>query len=43
MECIDDICYTTVRIDFEQCPKCHSKADIIYNSKNEIAKVEWSK
>ena len=41
MTCYDDVCYTGARIDFKKCSKCNSEADIIYNSNNEIVKVEW--
>lgn len=42
MKCYDDINYETVRMDFEKCPKCNSKAEIIYNiSTHTISKVIW--
>ncbi len=42
MKCIDDVNEIHARIDFVECPKCKSKADIIYGNNGEyIKKVIW--
>lgn len=42
MKCIDDVNDISTRIDFVECPKCNSKANIIYGNNGEyIDKVEW--
>jgi len=44
MKCIDDVNDISVRIDFVKCPKCGSKANIIYGNNGEyIEKVEWKR
>lgn len=43
MKCYDDINYDTIRIDFEKCPVCNSKAEIRYNIHDRnISKVIWT-
>jgi len=42
MVCIDDVNDISTRIDFVECPKCGSKADIIYGNNGEyINQVNW--
>jgi len=42
MICIDDVNDISTRIDFVKCPKCGSKADIIYGNNGEyINQVNW--
>jgi Zn finger protein HypA/HybF involved in hydrogenase expression len=42
MKCVDDVNDISVRIDFVECPKCGSKADIIYENNGEYVKeVNW--
>lgn len=42
MKCVSDVNNISVRIDFVECPKCGSKADIIYGNNGEyVDKVNW--
>lgn len=42
MDCIDDINYDTVRIDYYQCPNCKSQETVQYNPHSmELIKLEW--
>ncbi len=42
MKCISDVNEILVRIDFEECPKCGSHADIIYGKNGEyINQINW--
>lgn len=42
MECYDDVNYVSVRIDWLECPKCESQAEIVYNTNdNSIKKLSW--
>ncbi|MCX8129796.1 MAG: hypothetical protein N3I35_06820 [Clostridia bacterium] len=44
MNCYDDVNEISKRIDFVECPKCHSKADIIYCNHGEyIESVNWKR
>lgn len=44
MKCVNDVNEESARIDFVECPKCGSKADIIYHSrKGWIEKVNWKR
>lgn len=44
MECKNDVNDETVRIDWEVCPKCGSKAEINYGNHGEyITKVIWTR
>ena len=42
MKCVSDVSDIYVRIDFVECPKCGSKADIIYGNNGEyVDQVNW--
>lgn len=42
MKCYNDVCEEGARIDFVECPKCQSRADIIYGNRGEyINRVLW--
>jgi Zn finger protein HypA/HybF involved in hydrogenase expression len=42
MKCVDDVNNIHTRIDWEECPKCKSKAEIIYGNNGEyINKIVW--
>ena len=44
MICYNDVNEISTRIDFEKCPKCNSKADIIYGNNGEyILEVLWKR
>lgn len=44
MKCVNDVCDVGARIDWEECPKCSSKAEIIYGNGGEyIKKVTWER
>jgi len=41
MKCYNDVNDISVRIDWEQCPKCGSWSQIEYNSKGQQERVLW--
>lgn len=44
MKCENDVNDVSTRIDWEVCPKCGSKAEIIYGNNGEyIEKVIWER
>ena len=44
MKCVNDVNEISVRIDWVECPKCGSKADIIYGDHGEyIREVHWTR
>lgn len=44
MKCINDVNEMSARIDWLKCPKCGSKAEIIYAYHGRyIAKVTWQR
>lgn len=44
MECVDDINTEFLRIDWFKCPKCKSKAEVIYGNHGEyIKRVIWER
>ena len=45
MKCVDDVNEISTRIDFVECPKCKSKADIVYENNNceYIKEVNWKR
>ena len=44
MKCVDDVNEVSTRIDWEECPKCHSKAEIVYGGNGKyIEKVNWER
>jgi hypothetical protein len=44
MKCIDDVNDESTRIDFEECTKCGSHAEIEYGNHGEyITKVVWKR
>lgn len=44
MICYDDVNDIYARIDWLKCPKCHSKAEIIYDvHSNEIKNLTWER
>jgi len=44
MECVDDVNNIGMRIDWEKCPKCGSKAEIEYGNNGEYVKqVIWTR
>lgn len=44
MKCVNDVNEILVRIDWEECPKCGSKCEIIYGNNGEyIKKVTWDR
>ena len=44
MVCVNDVNDISVRIDFVECPKCGSHADIIYGNNGEyISEVLWKR
>ena len=44
MKCVNDVNESHTRIDFVECPKCDSKADIIISVNNgHIEKVNWTR
>lgn len=44
MKCVSDVNDISTRIDFVECPKCHSKANIIYGNNGEyISEVNWKR
>ena len=44
MECIDDVNNNEIRIDWLECPKCKSRAEVIFGNCGEyIKKVIWNR
>lgn len=44
MKCIDDVNEISTRIDWLECPKCKSKAEVTFGSNGEyIEKVIWDR
>jgi Zn finger protein HypA/HybF involved in hydrogenase expression len=44
MKCTDDVNDQTVRVDWFECPKCHSTSEIHYGNNGEyIEKVIWKR
>lgn len=44
MKCVDDVNDISIRIDWEECPKCGSKAEIQYGENGKyITKVIWQR
>lgn len=44
MVCYDDVNATHARIDWLNCPKCESKAEVNYSvTKGYITKVTWTR
>ena len=43
MVCVDDVNFEGVRIDFMECPKCKSSADISYDRNMNIKEINWSR
>lgn len=44
MECYDDVNDEHARIDWEKCPKCGSKAEIVYGDNGEyILEANWKR
>jgi DNA-directed RNA polymerase subunit M/transcription elongation factor TFIIS len=44
MKCVDDVNDISVRIDWLVCPKCGSKAEIVYDvQKGYITEVNWER
>lgn len=44
MKCIDDVNGAQVRIDWFECPKCKSQAQVNYGNRGEhIESVQWKR
>ena len=44
MKCVNDVNDAGTRIDFVECPKCGSKADIFINPREGyIERVDWKR
>ena len=44
MKCVDDVNEISIRIDWFECPKCKSKADVEYGQNGKyITKVTWKR
>lgn len=44
MECVDDVNQEHIRIDWFQCPKCGSKATMIYQgNRGYVTEVKWER
>lgn len=44
MKCVDDVNEVTQRIDFEECPKCKSTAEIYYGNNGEyVDRIIWKR
>lgn len=44
MTCVDDVNDISIRIDFVQCPKCNSYAEIHYGNNGEyIKEIVWKR
>lgn len=40
MVCYDYVNHIEARIDLVECPKCGSKADIVYDD-DEVSQIQW--
>ncbi len=44
MKCVNDVNDISIRIDWVECPKCKSKAEIQYGNNGEfMSKVIWER
>ena len=44
MKCIDDVNGASVRIDWLECPKCKSQAEVVFGQNGKyIEKVTWNR